>query len=157
MGTTEDMLGQEPRVWLRQGRLASQGMHSGTVLAAVVVEGACGNSNASDESRGKPMPGNGAGRGRCGGQQAAPAAEIKGVDFTRGAPGRSGYPPGCAAGEPVLVIVSLIRSLKAPQQAGGVGHLLRRHKLLLWGRRGCFFTQSRCFQHASSSVGNLVQ
>lgn len=39
----------------------------------------------------------------------------------------------------------------------GGGHLLRGHKLLMWRRRDCFFTQSRCFQHASSSVGNLVQ
>lgn len=115
MGTAEDMLGQEPRVWLWQGRLASQGMCSGAALAAVAVEGAHGNGDASDENHSNPVPGNGAGQGRCGGQRAAPAAEIKGVDFTRGAPGRSGYPPGCAAGEPVLVIVSLIRSLKAPQ------------------------------------------
>ena len=115
MGTTEDMLGQEPRVWLQQGRLASQGTRWGAALAAVAVEGARRNSDASDESHGKPTPGNEAGRGRCGGHRAAPAAEIKGVDFTRGAPGRSGYPPGRAAGEPGLVIVSLIRSLKAPQ------------------------------------------
>lgn len=62
LGTTKDMLGQEPRVWLRQSRLASQGTRSGTALAAVVVEGAHRNSDASDESHGKPAPGNGAGR-----------------------------------------------------------------------------------------------
>lgn len=159
MGTTEDVLGQEPRVWLWQGSLASQGTRLGA-LAAVVVERAHGNGNGSDKSHGKPVPGNGAGWGRCGDCRAAQAAEIKGVDFTGGAPGRSGYPPGRTAGEPGLVIVSLIRSLKAPQRAGvggGGGHLLCRHKLLLWRRRVCFFTQSRCFQHASSSVGNLVQ
>jgi len=154
MGTTEDMLGQEPRVWLRQGRLASQGTH---LDAAVAVEGALGNGDASDESGGKPRPGNGAGRGWCSGRWAAPVAEIKGVDFTREAPRSVRLPAGRAAGEPGLVIVSLIKALKAPQRVGRGGHLLRRHKLLLWRRRGCFFTQSRCFQHASSSVGNLVQ
>lgn len=118
MGTTEDMLGQEPRVWLWQGSLASQGTRLGA-LAAVVLERAHGNGNGSDKSHGKPVPGNGAGWGRCGDCRAAQAAEIKGVDFTRGAPSRSGYPPGCTAGEPGLVIVSLIRSLKAPQRAGG--------------------------------------
>lgn len=99
---------------------------------------------------GQHPPGNGAGG------WTAPAAKIKGVDFTRG-PRSVGLP----AQEPSLLIVSLIRSFKAPQQAvgggGGGSHLLCRHKLLLWRRRGCFFTQSRCFQHASSSVGNLVQ
>lgn len=117
MGTTEDVLGQEPRVWLWQGSLASQGTRLGA-LAAVVVERARGNGNGSDKSHGKPVPGNGAGWGRCGDCRAAQAAEIKGVDFTGGAPGRSGYPPGRTAGEPGLVIVSLIRSLKAPQRAG---------------------------------------
>lgn len=87
----------------------------------------------------------------------SPGSGDQGSGFHTRGPGRSGYPPGRAAGEPGLVIVSLIRSLKAPRRAGGGGHLLRGHKLLLWRRRDCFFTQSRCFQHASSSVGNLVQ
>lgn len=112
-----------PRRWgptrTRWGRLASQDTHSGAALAAVTLKGERRNGDASDESRGKPAPGNGAGWDRCSGRRAAGAAEIKGVDFTRGAPGRSGYPPGRAAGEPGLVIVSLIRSLKAPQRAGG--------------------------------------
>lgn len=120
MGTTEDMLGQEPGVWLRQGWLVSQGSLAGTALAAVAMEGAHRNGNALDDSPGEPMPGNRARQGQRGGRQAAPAAEIKGVDFTQEAPGRSGYPLGCAAGEPSLVIVSLIRSLKEPQQARGV-------------------------------------
>lgn len=119
-----------------------------------------GNGDAFDESHGKPVPGNRADWGWHCGCWAATAVEIKGVDFTQGAHGWSGYLPSLAAGEPSLVIVSLIRPLKVPQRAWGGrggGHLLRRHKLLLWRRRVCFFTQSRCFQHASSSVGNLVQ
>lgn len=119
MGTTKDMLGQEPRVWLQRGWLVSQGTLAGAALAALAVEGARRNGNDLDESPGEPTPGNRAGQGQHGGRQAAPAAEIKGVDFTQEAPGRSGYPLGCAAGEPSLVIVSLIRSLKEPQQAGG--------------------------------------
>lgn len=59
---------------------------------------------------GQHPPGNGAG-GRT-----APAAKIKGVDFTRG-PRSVGLP----AQEPSLLIVSLIRSFKAPQQAVGGG------------------------------------
>lgn len=99
-------------------------------------------------------------RGRRGTERwlrGSPGSRDQGGGFHEGPPGRSGYPPGRSAGEPGLVIVSLIRAFKAPQRAGGSSHLLRRHKLLLWRRRGCFFTQSRCFQHASSSVGNLVQ
>lgn len=102
MGTTEDMLGRSPGA--EQGRLASQGTRSGAALAAVTAEGAHGNGDASDESHGKPAPGNGAGRGWCSGHRVAPAAEIKGVDFTRGAPGRSGYPQPVMPGSPAWLL-----------------------------------------------------
>lgn len=49
----------------------------------------------------------------------SPGSRDQGSGFHTRGPGRSGYPPGRAAGEPGLVIVSLIRSLKAPRRAGG--------------------------------------
>lgn len=153
----EDMLGQEPRLWLQQGRLASPGTRSGAALATVVVEGADGNGDASDESRSKPVPGNGAGRGRCGGRRAAPGSRDQGSGFHRRGPQLVGLPAGlhCRGAWPGYCFADKVFE-SAPESRGG-GHLLRRHKLLLWRRRDCFFTQSRCFQHASSSVGNLVQ
>lgn len=50
------------------------------------MKGECRNDDAFGESGGKLAPGNGAGWERCGGRRAAWAPEIKGVDFTRGAP-----------------------------------------------------------------------
>lgn len=102
MGTIPDILGRSPGA--QQGGLASQGTCSGAALAAVTAEGAHGNSDASDESHGKPVPGNGAAEAGAVATGQPQAAEIKGVDFTRGAPGRSGYSQPALPGSPAWLL-----------------------------------------------------